>query len=40
MERLKRQEAETVKRLHQRGVRFRAADRLNRDQLHERDALR
>ncbi|MFI5356989.1 MAG: hypothetical protein ACHQ4G_06625 [Opitutales bacterium] len=40
VERLRRLEDETVRRLHRQGVIFRAANRLSREQIHERDALR
>jgi Arc/MetJ-type ribon-helix-helix transcriptional regulator len=39
-ERLKRLEREVVARLRARGSRFAGSDRLNRDELHDRDALR
>jgi hypothetical protein len=39
-QRLKAEERELRASLRARGSRFRAADRLSRDELHERDALR
>lgn len=39
-ERLKRLEQETLDRIRARGGKFSAADRLTRDQIHDRNALR
>lgn len=39
-ERLKRLEREVVARMRDRGSRFSGSDRLNRDDVHDRDALR
>lgn len=39
-ERLKRLEKETLDRIRARGGKFSAADRLTRDQIHDRNALR
>lgn len=39
-ERLKRLEKETLDRIRARGGKFSAADRLARDQIHDRNALR
>ena len=39
-ERLRREEHQLRKRLQARGVAFRASDRLTRDELHHRNALR
>lgn len=40
MERLKRLECETIDRIRARGGMFAASDRLSREQIHDRDALR